>query len=307
MTSSREASLRNRDGIALAATLTTPDGDGPWPGVLLCQGLSGVRGLVLPQVAEALAAAGFASLRFDYAGFGDSDGPRGWIDPQARVWDARFALEFLLSQPSVDATRVGVYGHSYGGPVAIGVAAADPRVRALAAVSSPGSGEALLRSGRPAWDAIAFRKRLDAERAAMAAGAAPTLVPVEEILPFSPAFTQAYRVLTAGAGGTSALVAEDGLGRRSFYLASADRMAASRPDRDARALAACPTLLVNGADDDVAVAEDVAAVVEALPGTRRWIVLPGLGHNDLDTDPGLTTAAGLAARWFAEHLETSGR
>jgi pimeloyl-ACP methyl ester carboxylesterase len=302
MSSTREMSFRNRDGIAIAATVSTPDGEGPWPGVLLCQGLSGVRGLVLPEVAEHLASAGFASLRFDYAGFGDSEGPRGWIDPAARVWDARFALESLLSQPSVDATRIGVYGHSYGGPVAIGLAAADLRVRALVAVSSPGSGPALLRAARPAWDAIAFRQRLDAERAAMASGAAPTVVPVDEILPFSPAFTRAYRALTAGSGGTSALVTDDGLGRRSFYLASADRMAASRPDLDARGLAACPTLLVNGADDDVAVRDDVAAVVEALPGTRRWIVLPGLGHNDLDTDPGLATAAGLAVDWFTEHL-----
>jgi pimeloyl-ACP methyl ester carboxylesterase len=141
----------------------------------------------------------------------------------------------------------------------------------------------------------------------MAAGAAPTVVPVEEILPFSPAFTAAYRALTAGSGGTSALVADGGLGRRSFYLASADRMAASRPDLDARGLAGCPTLLVNGADDDVAVREDVAVVVAALPGTKRWIVLPRLGHNDLDADPGLAEAAALAVGWFAEHLEASWR
>lgn len=305
MSASREIRFSNRDGVEVAATLTVPDVAGPRPGVALCQGLSGVRHLVLPEVAEALAGAGIVSLRFDYAGFGDSGGERGWIDPAARVWDARFALDVLASQTEVDENRLGVYGHSYGGPVAIGLAAADPRVRALVAVSSPGSGIALLRSARPAWDWIALRKRLDAERAAMATGSAPTVVPVAEILPFSPAFTAAYEALTHGAGGTSALVTDDGLGRRSFYLASADRMAASSPQRDAQALAGCPTLMVNGADDDVALCEDVAEVVEALPGEKRWIVLPGLGHNDLDTDPGLSRAVDLALSWFSQHLEAT--
>jgi hypothetical protein len=30
--------------------------------------------------------------------------------------------------------------------------------------------------------------------------------------------------------------------------------------------------------------------------------MPGRGHHELDTDPGLTEAAGLAGAWFSEHL-----
>lgn len=84
-----------------------------------------MRTLVLPEVARRLADVGVASLRFDYSGFGDSQGERGWIDPGARADDARFALEALIAQPHVDAVRLGVYGHSLGGPVALATAAAD--------------------------------------------------------------------------------------------------------------------------------------------------------------------------------------
>ena len=71
-------------GARLAGVLRLPDEQpepgSPAPAVLLCQGLSGVKHLVLPEVARALAARGFASLRFDYAGYGDSEG-----EPSAQV------------------------------------------------------------------------------------------------------------------------------------------------------------------------------------------------------------------------------
>ena len=51
------------------------------PAVVLCQGLSGVRDPVLPEVARCFAAAGFASLAFDYHGYGQSDGEMGGPRP----------------------------------------------------------------------------------------------------------------------------------------------------------------------------------------------------------------------------------
>ncbi|MDD2858579.1 MAG: alpha/beta fold hydrolase, partial [Candidatus Nanopelagicales bacterium] len=135
-------SIRTPHGQTLASTLCLPAGGdqatAPLPGVLLCQGLSGVRNLVLPQVAHTLAEAGIATLRFDYAGFGESSGDRGWIDPEARILDATVAFESLAAHPAVDRGRLGIYGHSYGGPVAVCVAAQDPRIRAVVSVSGPG-------------------------------------------------------------------------------------------------------------------------------------------------------------------------
>jgi len=45
---------------------------------------------------------------------------------------ARRALTFLEQQPEVDASRLGVYGHSMGGKLTVMTAAADPRVIAAA-------------------------------------------------------------------------------------------------------------------------------------------------------------------------------
>lgn len=303
-TSTTELHVVNAHGMRLAATFAGPDlaPGKPAPAVLLCQGMSGVRTLVLPQVADALAAQGIATLRFDYAGFGDSEGERGWIDPGARVEDARCALAALLARGDVDPGRVGVYGHSLGGPVAIGVAAADVRVRALAAVSTPGAGREMLRAARPAWQWVQLRHRVDAERARIAAGEPAEVVGLDEILPFSPAFAAGYARLRQSTGGTSAMAAGTGLGVTDFYLASVDRITASRPDLLASGLAHCPVLLVNGADDDTAPIETVEPVFAAIPSVKRWIVVPSADHNTLDADPGLAAALAEVSQWFATHL-----
>ena len=60
--------------------------------------------------------------------------------------------------------------------------------------------------------------------------------------------------------------------------------------------------MIHGEDDDVAPVEGVEPVYANAPGVKRWILKPGLGHNDLDADAGLGEAAGEAAVWFEEHL-----
>lgn len=299
-----EITLRSPTGVPLAATWqpAVASTDSPARAVVLCQGLSGVRTLVLPEVAARLAAAGIGSLRFDYAGFGDSGGDRGWVDPRARSDDALLALAWLRQAEGVDPGRVGLYGHSLGGPVALHTASRDRRVPAVVAVSAPGNGRELLRAARPEWDWLAFLDRLEAERAAVAAGSPPTVVPVSDILPFSPEFQRRYTNLKASTGGTSAGAAGSGLGIDRFYLSTADAILDFHPVASAARLTRSSVLMINGDADDTAAIDGVDALYAAAPGTKRWVVLPGADHNSLDVDPLLGYAVDLAAAWFVEHL-----
>jgi pimeloyl-ACP methyl ester carboxylesterase len=288
-----------RDG-RLAATFALPSGDGPFPAVLLCQGLSGIRTAVLPELAAMFAERGFASLRFDYLGCGDSDGEPGWVDPAARVRQAGFALAWLLAREEVDPARAGVYGHSYGGQTAIALASRDRRIAAGVAVSGPGSGTDLLRSSRAGWDWVAFRKKLETEREAVSAGQEPRMVRVDDLLPFSPAFMEKWSKLVAEGAGTSAMESAPELPH--YYLLSADLMMEAEPASDAGRLGGCPLLMVNGADDDVVPVETVEPVYAAAPGPKRWIVVPGADHNTLDAGEGLERVGRYAADWFESHL-----
>jgi uncharacterized protein len=292
------------DGSALAGVLTLPDGlEGPAPAVLLCQGLSGVKHLVLPQVAAALADDfGLASLRFDYRGCGESRGTPGWVDPRARADDALYALAWLASEDGVDDQRVGVYGHSYGGPIAIVTAARDQRVRALVSVSGPGDGESMLRAIRTSWEWTAFGRRRLEERVALARTGTAAEVSVDQLFPFSPAFEASYAAITATAGGTSAMAHHSGGGLPRYFFASADAMADFHPADYARRLHDRALLVVHGTEDDTAPLEDALELFDAAPGEKRLLRFAGLAHNDLDEGVGLQRAVAAAGTWLAEHL-----
>jgi len=70
---------------------------------------------------------------------------RELVDPVNHVTDVRAALAYLIAEPGVDPTRVGLFGTSYGGGHVLCVAGTDDRVRAVVAqiggYGHPTSGE----------------------------------------------------------------------------------------------------------------------------------------------------------------------
>jgi dipeptidyl aminopeptidase/acylaminoacyl peptidase len=110
-----------RGGITLRGMLHFPAGAGPAPGVVILHGFTGNRignGFVYVKTSRALAAAGIASLRFDFAGSGESEGRFEDMSVLTELEDARAGLEFLSGREGVDPARLGVLGHSVGGFVA---------------------------------------------------------------------------------------------------------------------------------------------------------------------------------------------
>lgn len=127
----------------IAATLSLPDGPGPFPAVLMLHGLGSSRdevGGILADAALALADAGIASLRIDFRGFGKSDGDTGAFTLERQNQDAQIALRALAATRGIDAGRLGVTGFSFGGAAAIELAAARPDlVRSVVALTPAGN------------------------------------------------------------------------------------------------------------------------------------------------------------------------
>ncbi|GAB7193000.1 alpha/beta hydrolase [Kineococcus sp. NUM-3379] len=144
-TTSRE--LRFPSGpLTLAGTLTVPAGTGPHPAVLLIPGSGPVdrdsdhRRLRLGasrELAGALTAAGFATLRYDKRGVGASEGDWRATGMTDNAHDARAALDALRTQPGIDPSRVLLAGHSEGALLATQLAGADAPVDGVALLSSP--------------------------------------------------------------------------------------------------------------------------------------------------------------------------
>jgi dienelactone hydrolase len=117
----------------LRGLLHRPAGDDHAPAVVLLHGFTGhhvEEHRLFVQMARCLADDGFAVLRFDFYGSGDSDGDFEEFTVHTQVADAAAALDWVSEQKRVDADRIGVLGLSLGGCVAALLAGQDPRVRA---------------------------------------------------------------------------------------------------------------------------------------------------------------------------------
>ncbi|MEA1012701.1 alpha/beta fold hydrolase [Bacillus cereus] len=113
--------------------------DKPVPAVLLLHGTASNKneiGDIFKRLAAQLASRGYASLRIDFAGGGDSSQPFVENNFDDSVSDAMKSVEFLANFPGVDPNRIGVLGYSQGGSIGQVTAARNPKVKALATWSS---------------------------------------------------------------------------------------------------------------------------------------------------------------------------
>ncbi|GLX05397.1 alpha/beta fold hydrolase [Microbispora sp. NBRC 16548] len=254
-------------GERLAGTLTLPDGDGPFPAVLLVPGSGPVdrdsdhRRLplgVTRQLAAAFAAAGIASLRYDKRGVGASTGRFLAAGFRDNMDDAGAALAALRERPELDPGHVALAGHSEGALIAANLAAHDPAVAAVVLLAgTAGSGAETLR-----WQAARL---------------APTL----------PAFVRAVLRLTR-----TDLVAKVTKNHERIRRTTTDvariggvrvnaRWTREFLDYDPAADLArihAPVLAVTGDKDLQVNPEDLARMAELVPGPIETHVIPDLSH-----------------------------
>jgi carboxymethylenebutenolidase len=139
----------------LEAYLATPEGVGPFPGVVVIHEIFGLNDNIR-DVARRFANEGYVALAVDlFAGrnrmvcmfrfmggmFTNSLNHQG-------IKDLKAALTYLTQQPGVDAQRLGAIGFCMGGGFAIGWACTDDRLKVIAPFygTSPRPLEAVARS-----------------------------------------------------------------------------------------------------------------------------------------------------------------
>ncbi len=155
-----EVRVRNaKSGITLAGTLTMPrHAQGVRvPAVVMITGSgSEDRDEATPalpgwkafrQIADTLGRRGIAVLRLDDRGVGGSDLGSMSATSADFADDIRAALAYLRTRAEVDASKLGLIGHSEGGMIAPMVAVTDPGLYAIVLIAGPS------RTGRTVSDA----------------------------------------------------------------------------------------------------------------------------------------------------------
>ena len=129
------------DGVELAGAFVR--GTNPAT-ILLLHGYGHSKTQLLPQ-AKFLHAAGFSLFLFDFRGSGESGGEFITFGEEEK-FDLTGAVRYLHSRQDVDHRRLGIFGFSMGGSVALLTSAGLPEVRAIAVDSSYGEFRSLIES-----------------------------------------------------------------------------------------------------------------------------------------------------------------
>ena len=157
--SARKATIWS-EGSRLAADIYVPKGaTGKLPTIIMAHGWGGTAEQLRPEAAG-FASAGYLVVLFDYRGWGASDGRvilagpkpserarnrftaevvelREIVDPLAEAADLSNVVHWLQAEPQSDTGRIGIWGTSFGGGLAVYVAGHDRRVKAVHAQVAP--------------------------------------------------------------------------------------------------------------------------------------------------------------------------
>ena len=285
-------------GTPLAGDLWLPEGASearPVPGLLLVHGWGGVKSHLNQAYAPRFARLGMAVLTFDYRSWGESPGPivriespiaegqpleskgdgyqeaRNLVDPLMFLEDIRNALGYLMGEPAVNRERLGIWGSSLGGGLALQTAIDYPEIDVL--ITQIGNVNPLGGViGLPPDDPLSRSSALS-RRAARARGEMPPFPGPESGLP--------------GLRGN--------MNWGSFWHYD--------PFEQARRLTAA-TLIIDAADEELF---DIRVNGEALYHRIRYRVparyetLPGQ-HYDLYRGTSYDRAVELEKEWLRDHL-----
>jgi uncharacterized protein len=173
--------------LKLAGVLHLPDGERKGerrPAFLVLHGFGSNKGssnTIGPS--RMLAEWGYAALRFDFRGCGESEGARARVICLEQVEDTRSAVTYLQSRADIDASRIACVGSSFGAAVAVYAAGVDERLGAAISSGGWGDGETKFRrqhASPEAWEK--FTRMLEEGRRARAAGRS-IMVPRFDIVP----------------------------------------------------------------------------------------------------------------------------
>lgn len=281
------------DGIEISAWFAPASENDPSPAVIFCPGYTGTKyaAFYRPYI-ERLTGAGIAVMVLDYRGWGRSGGTRGLIRPLDQVEDIRSGLSYLETRDDVDATRLGIFGVSFGGGHATYVMGVDERVRCGVSVSGIADGRDWLRSMRRAYEWRDFTDRIAADRRARATTGVGELVdPVEDIMIPTP-----ERRTTDVKGQLP-----DGVLASRTPLACAEAIMAYRPIDVVGRIAPRAMMWICIEDDVVVPSEHSRRMHAAAADPKRLVRLPGREHYAayVQHEDAIMAAA---LDWYGRHL-----
>jgi len=127
-----EILFKNNQSQNLSGVLHIPEGEGPFPAVVIFTGLASYKDKAHhANFREKLAESGIIAFALDYSGHGKSEGKYLDFTVSQGIYDAKNAIEYLSGRGFVDKLRIGLSGTSLGALIALALATEMPQIKAL--------------------------------------------------------------------------------------------------------------------------------------------------------------------------------
>jgi len=267
------------------------------PAIVMAHGFSAVKEMYLANFAERFVTAGFVTLVFDFRYFGDSEGePRGQLFPHEQREDYRNAITWICDHPQVDPARIGVWGTSYSGGVALHLAAFDKRINAVV-VQLPSVHN---------WET---RRRIDPD----GFDKATTFLIQDRTARYRTGVVNYFKVV-APEGEPSAIPTTEAYEwfmhassiapswRNQVTVESLEKIREFDPVGPIHLITPTPLLMIVAEHDSLIPSALVIAAYERARDPKAISMLP-CGHFDVyNTEPWLSKAVSAEVDWFMRHL-----
>lgn len=284
------------ENIDMAGVLFLPDnltaGEAR-PGIVMCHGFTAVKEVILPEVAQRLAQLGYVVLTFDYRFLGASGGePRRQIIPMRQIEDIRNAVTFLQNQPEVNPERLGLFGVSLGGANVSYAAGVEERVKATVSVCGIGDCGRWMRDACHFWEWRGLLRRLKDDQARRILSGELEYVQANEIVPEPESTTALFGQILDQYPQWS----------REITLSSGLPMIDYRPESVVPQISPRAILWLHGDADERVSMEESQSMYAKAGEPKKIVILPGLGHSDILTGPGLEQSLPHIKAWYEQYL-----
>ncbi len=263
------------EGVPVSGTYSRNiDLNKPCPAIILAHGYANYRGEFggFDELANVLNKAGYAVLRFDFRGCGDS-GEKGRM-LCATEWPADLmnAITWLHSKAEIDQKRIGIVGQSMGASTTAYVSSLDERIAGAVCMAPTSDGRRWLEDlwctskGHAAWDV--FWKSVKFDR-------------INRVLTGSSKMKPIYELLAMDSNGKENWIS---LNKRfpeflmEASLESIDSVTLLRPINSISA-SQCPLLFIHGQNDVLVPSKNSIELYEKANDPKELFLIDGAGHD----------------------------